>query len=211
MSAPDSCWHCGRPASESLFCAYCNRLQPPALDYFRFFGLEPRLALDPEDLQQRFYQLSRKLHPDRYLAATPTERQYSLEGAAILNDAYRVLRDPVARAEYVLRREGLEEVSPGRRTPPELLQEIFELNEALEEFRQDPEGARQILEQTRGRLADLRRQADAELARLFAEWDQTHQRGALEQIRAVLEGRRYVSKLETQLEEELARVGAHRN
>lgn len=211
MNAQDSCWHCGKPSAQSLFCTYCNRLQPPALDYFRFFGLEPRLNLDPEDLQQRFYSLSRKLHPDRYLAATAAERQYSLEGAAILNDAYRVLRDPVARAEYVLKREGLEEVSPGRRTPSELLQEIFELNEAIEEFRQDPQGARETVEQARQRLGGLRREADAELARLFAEWDETRRRDVLEKVRTVLERRRYVSKLLAQLEEELAHVGADSN
>jgi|YNPBryBLVA2012_1023415.scaffolds.fasta_scaffold00243_15 molecular chaperone HscB len=209
MDAPESCWHCGQPAADSLFCAYCNRLQPPAPDYFRFFGLEPRLALDPEDLQRRYYELSRKLHPDRFLAATAAERQYSLEGTAILNDAYRVLRDPVARAEYLLRREGLEEVSPGRRTPPELLREIFELNEALEAFREDPRAGRAQLDRARERLRALRQQADAELARLFRLWDERRERGRLEEVRGVLERRRYVSKLETQLEEALSDVGAH--
>ncbi len=209
MDAPESCWHCGQPAAESLFCTYCNRLQPPAPDYFRFFGLEPRLELDPEDLQRRYYELSRRLHPDRFLSATPAERRYSLEGTAILNDAYRVLRDPVARAEYLLRREGLEEVSPGRRTPAELLREIFELNEALEAFREDPQAGRAELERTRERLSALREQADAELARLFRLWDERRERRLLEEVRSVLERRRYVSKLQAQLEEALSDVGAH--
>ena len=89
---PENCWHCGHAPESSLFCRYCNSLQRPKPDYYRFLGLERKLHLDPDDLQQRFYRLSRLLHPDRYLRRTATERQYSLEATAILNDAYRTLR-----------------------------------------------------------------------------------------------------------------------
>jgi molecular chaperone HscB len=90
-----SCWQCGEPAAASLFCRYCNTLQRPSPDYFEFLGIERKLSLDPKLLEQRFYQLSRLLHPDRYVRRSATERQHSLEATAILNDAYRVLRDPV--------------------------------------------------------------------------------------------------------------------
>lgn len=208
MNEQPSCWHCGSPVEASVFCAYCNRLQPPTLDYFRFFGLEPRLALDGEDLQRRFYELSRKLHPDRYGQGTPTERQYSLEATAMLNDAYRALRDPVARAEYVLRLEGLSQADPGGRTPPELLEEVFEIHSALEKFRENPQDRRPALEQARVRLTAMRQAADRELAGLFPLWDETQERGVLEQVRGVLERRRFLLKLESQLEEELSHVSA---
>ncbi len=211
MNQPERCWHCGHPVSQSVFCEYCNRIQPPTTDYFRFFGLQPRLNLDPEDLRQRFYTLSRKLHPDRHSQATPREQRYSLEASAVLNDAYRVLRDPVARAEYVLRREGLAETGTARPTPPELLEEIFELNAVLEQFRDDPQAGRPALEQACQRLRLLRRQADDELSALASSWDQCGERRILEQIRDVLERRRFVCRLESQVEEELSRVGAARN
>lgn len=94
-----TCWNCGKPSAESLFCKYCNTLQPPTPNYYEFMGLEHKLNLDLQALQKRFYELSRKVHPDRYYStAGEKERLYSLEASAILNDAYRVLKDPVARA-----------------------------------------------------------------------------------------------------------------
>ena len=104
----DGCWQCGQAPHDSLFCQFCNTLQPPAPDYFRFFGLDRQLSLDPADLQQRYYSLSRLLHPDRFQRGTPNEKRFALDATAILNDAYRTLRDPVARAEYVLKEEGFE-------------------------------------------------------------------------------------------------------
>ncbi len=98
------------------------------MDYFEWFGLAPRLELDAAELEARFYRLSRQLHPDRYLRATPAERARALAASAELNDAYRTLRDPVARAEYVLARAGAAD-GPA---DPELLDEMFELNEERE-------------------------------------------------------------------------------
>ncbi len=207
MTFPEQCWNCGKPAGSPLFCHYCNHLQPPAPDYYRFFGLERRLNLDLDDLRQRFYTLSRRLHPDRFMRATPREREFSLEATAILNDAYRTLRDPVARAEYMLREEGFES---GRQNssgaPPELLDEVFELNMLLEEWRSGETGARPQLEEAHGRLAGLRAEADAELQRLFEQYDQARDRGVLAVIRGLLNRRRYVHNLELQVEKELADV-----
>jgi len=157
-----------------------------APDYFQFFGTEPKLSLDLADLEQRFYRLSRELHPDRFTRAAPAERERSLEASAILNDAYRTLRDPIARAEYVLKRLGLE--ADSKQVPPELLEEVFALNEALEE------GNAGQLEAGRARFQALRAQADAELQDLFAKFD-AGDSAAARQIRAVLNKRRYISNL----------------
>ena len=128
----EECWQCGHPSEHSLFCQFCDSLQRPSADYFKFLGMRPKLSLDAAALQKRFYDLSRLLHPDRYTRKSATERQYSLEATAILNDAYRVLRDPVSRAEYVLKQSGFESSEPRSRSiAPELIEEVFELNMAL--------------------------------------------------------------------------------
>jgi molecular chaperone HscB len=145
-----SCWSCGDMRA-AHFCASCGKVQPPALvDYFTFFGLPRKLKLDGEALEKDFYELSRKLHPDLSARASVNEQEWSLEQSSLLNDAYRTLRDPIKRTEYLLHLEGveLEEQSKSatekaRATgetkkqivPPDLLEEVFELNMQLEELR----------------------------------------------------------------------------
>jgi molecular chaperone HscB len=133
------------------FCESCGKVQPPVpVDYFTFFGLPPKLNLDVVKLEKDFYDLSRRLHPDLNARAGGQEQEWSLEKSSMLNDAYRTLRDPIKRTEYLLHLEGiaLEEQSKSateqaRATgeikkqivPPDLLEEVFELNMQLEELR----------------------------------------------------------------------------
>jgi len=133
------------------FCESCGKVQPPVpVDYFSFFGLPRKLNLDVAALEKDFYLLSRKLHPDLNAQAGSQEREWALEQSSLLNDAYRTLKDPIKRTEYLLRLEGveLEEQSKSateqaRATgeikkqivPPDLLEEVFELNMQLEELR----------------------------------------------------------------------------
>ena len=107
------------------------------MDYFEVFGLPRRLGLDAAELQRRFYELSRRTHPDFHQTATAEEQARMLETSARLNAAYRALRDPIARVEYLVRleegrdtKEGAGEKPPA---PPALLAEMFEIQEALEE------------------------------------------------------------------------------
>jgi len=83
-------------------------------DYFAFFGLPQKLTLSTSDLQTRFYSLSRQFHPDRFARRAPAEQEYALNATAFLNDAYRVLRDPIQRAEYLLAAKGFDTASNGR-------------------------------------------------------------------------------------------------
>jgi molecular chaperone HscB len=208
-----ACWRCGHdapqePDAASLFCQFCNSLQRPVVDYYAFFGFEKSLSLDLDELQRRYYALSRQLHPDRYTRAAETERNYSLEATSILNDGFRTLRDPVRRAEYILKESGLE--APAERSknvPPELLQEVFELNEALDELRSGDDSALPQLTAARGRFLELQRALDAELDAQFKLHDATprDQRAAvLGQVRTRLDRRRYLSNLIQEVDKELA-------
>ncbi len=162
------------------------------MKYYEALGLEPKLALDPDDLKKRFYDRSRQWHPDRFSRASSEEKQRSEEMTAVLNDAFRALRDPVTRVEYFLRESGLE---LSKDAPPELLEEVFELNMALEELRGGDESARPQLAAARERFAGMLGDADANLSGLFTHYDEGPDQGLLDQIRAVLNRRKYVSNL----------------
>ena len=198
------CWHCGAAAEISLFCRFCNSLQQPRPDYYRFFSLEKKFHLNVAELERRFYSLSRELHPDLFFRSMPREREYSLEATAILNDAYRTLRYPVLRAEYLLQELGEEPAEREREAaPPELLEEIFEVNELLEESRAGQRSAPQLRE-THARFTALRAEADQQLAGLYSRHDATGDRAVLREIRGALGRRRYLHNLIQQIERELA-------
>lgn len=198
-----TCWQCGQPA-DGLFCAGCNALQKPPADYYRFFDIPETLSIDTAALQSRFYELSRRLHPDRYGRKAATERQYSEEATSILNDAWRTLRDPIKRAGYVLSRNGLDLAEQrSKNVPPELLEEVFELNMALEELRTGDESARPQLEDARRKFRGMLEESGAQLETAFAEHDRNPGRPALEAIRGILNRRRYIQNLTDEVEKEL--------
>lgn len=204
MEKITSCWSCGKSVEEVHFCNSCRSLQPPTTNYFEFFGLEPALDIDLADLERRFYTLSRRLHPDVYFRRSEQERQYSLDASSILNDAYRVLRNPVSRAEYLLKQEGFDiGEQKSKNVPSELLEEVFELNESLEELREGDESARPALEQAERRFLEKREAIDRELLSRFREYDRTGDRGVLSEIRAILNRRQYVRNLIEEVEKEL--------
>lgn len=148
--ATSTCWSCGQMRA-AHFCSACGKVQPPVpVDYFTFFGLPRKLNIDTAALEREFYELSRKLHPDLYMRTESQEQEWSLQQSSLLNDAYRTLKDPIKRTQYLLRLEGveLEEQSKtatdrARETgqvkkqvvPPDLLEEVFEFNMQLEELR----------------------------------------------------------------------------
>lgn len=170
------------------------------MQYYEALGLEPKLALDAEDLKRRFYDRSRQWHPDKFSRAPAEDRQRALDMTATLNDAFRTLRDPVKRAEYFLKQNGME---PSNNAPPELLEEVFELNMALEEIRGGDDSARTQLEAARERFVAMRARIDAGLADLFAHYDSGAGREALEEMRGALDRRRYVSNLLRDADKEL--------
>lgn len=191
-----SCWQCSASTGGQLFCPACKALQSPPRDYFEFFSIPLNLALDAEDLQKRFYVLSRQLHPDRFTRKPAIEQRNSLEASSILNDGFRVLRDPVLRAEYVLSANGLELAEQrSKNVPPELLEEVFELNMALEELRSGDRDAKPSIEKAGRDFEAMLESTDSNLSGLFAEWDRTRDRPVLDKIRGVLNRRKYIQNL----------------
>jgi len=168
-----TCWKCqAAVAPEDLSCPSCRALQPevPGADLFAALGLARGYDLDPEDLERRYRERSRLLHPDRFARATPRERRLSLERTTRLNDAYRTLREPRPRAVYLLKLLGCDPVAEARTShDPEFLEEQLEIREELALARAGGDSAalERIAARARGRLLAL----EAEVARLFAEAD----------------------------------------
>lgn len=199
-----NCWNCGGIVSfssggvstASRFCEACKALQPPAHDYYQFFDMPRQLAVDVKDLEKRFYALSRQLHPDLFSRKGAREQEYALEASAVLNDAYRTLKDPIARALYVLKQDGFDIAEQGTKdVPPELLEEVFDLNMALEELRGGDEDARAQLQSARRRFEGMRDEIDDAMRTQFEEWDRGHDRAALDAVRSQLNRRKYITNL----------------
>jgi molecular chaperone HscB len=200
-----SCWNCGQPAGEALFCPSCHALQPPPADYYALLGIPRKLNLSPDALQQRFYELSRLLHPDRFIRKPEEERRYSLDASSVLNDAYRALKNPVTRAEYFLKQEGFDiGEQRGKDVPPELLEEVFELNMALEEMRAGEESARPQIEAALRTFSGMLEESGTQLQSLFEGYDAVPEREKLAQIRGVLNRRKYIQNLVNEATQALA-------
>jgi molecular chaperone HscB len=160
--------------------------------YFAIFSLPPHLVVDTPALEKSFYALSRRLHPDRFASRPAAEQEAALAESSRLNDAYRTLKDPIARTEYLLKLEGveLEEQSsaataqaraagtPKKQVVPEdLLEEAFELNMQLEEMRaakkmgEDDPQLRKDLTAAKSDFDAKLAATDADLATLHTQWD----------------------------------------
>jgi len=148
------------------------------VDHFEVFGLPRQLGLDAAELQRKFYELSRRVHPDFHQGAPPERQVEILEASARLNAAYRALRDPLARIEYLVRleegRDTREGVTVKPKAPPELLEEMFEIQEALQEAKSSglEAGAKETLSAQRDRLRERYDQEESRLrGPLSQAWD----------------------------------------
>jgi molecular chaperone HscB len=188
-------------------------------DFFEFLGVPRRLNLDMTLLERRFRDLSREYHPDYFYNAQPGERLAALERSSHLNDAYRTLRNPVSRIEYLLRLEGLElapraggDGSGAPKVPPALLEEVFTLNEQLDEIRElresgeDPDGLRGRLEEARRPIEQKRDEHERELQELSARWDASQDRATLEALRERMLERNYINNLLATIDREAEAV-----
>jgi len=189
------------------------------LDYFAIFGMPRKLWIEMSELEQKFLQMSWKLHPDNFVNATEQERELSLKRSSELNDAYRTLRDPIARVEYLLGIEGeRKEGEKKQQAPPELLEEVFELNESLEELRearasgQDLTGLQARLETAEKSFQEKLGEVDAELQSAAREWDATltvdsaARKKVMARLNELLNRRSYIRNLVTNVAKELGEV-----
>jgi molecular chaperone HscB len=160
------CWSCEKDAGTGVLCGSCGALQPPdaAADHFAVLGVARRYELDVGELEARYKDLSRKVHPDRFARADPRARRASLQRTVQLNEAWRTLKDPVRRAEYLLELAGGRKMASAgsvgseddRAVPPALLMEALERREELADARMagDHARVRRLGEATRARVAD---------------------------------------------------------
>jgi molecular chaperone HscB len=161
-------------------------------NYFEVFSRPRKLNVDTAALEKAFYAQSRKLHPDRFAAKSAAEQEAALQQASQLNDAYRTLKEPIARTEYLLSLEGVQMEEQSRAAtdlaranntakkqvaPPELLEEAFELNMQLEEMRMnkkmgeaDPQLAKD-LHAAKTNFEGMLAGSQAELEKLWTAWD----------------------------------------
>ncbi|SDF82542.1 Fe-S protein assembly co-chaperone HscB [Terriglobus roseus] len=162
------------------------------MTYFEVFSLPTKLALDTASLEKSFYKLSREFHPDRFASKSAEEQAEATEKSSLLNDAYRTLRDPIRRTEYLLELEGIEleeqsvKATESARAsgtekkqivPPDLLEEAFELNMQLEEMKMakqmgddDPQ-LRKDLEAAKSNFTAMLDDSQKQLEALWTKWD----------------------------------------
>jgi molecular chaperone HscB len=217
---PLVCWNCQERALGTHFCPSCGKLLQLSrgVDYFALFEKPRKLWIEMDGLEKKFLQLSWKLHPDNFVNATERERELSLEKSSQLNDAYRVLRDPVARVEYLLEIEGArKEGEHKQQAPPELLEEVFELNESLDELREaksaggDLAALKSRLEAAQKNFQEKLGEVDAQLQSAAREWDTAVDAGAddaarkkiMRRLNELLNRRSYIRNLVTNVQKEL--------
>jgi molecular chaperone HscB len=188
------------------------------LDHFSLFGLPRKLWIEMNTLEQKFLQLSWKLHPDNFVNASAEEQELSLKRSSEMNDAYRVLRDPVGRVEYLLEIEGTrKEGEQKQQAPPELLEEVFELNESLDELREaksiggDLASLKSKLQSAQqnfqGKLGDV----DSQLQAAAKQWDaaldanaaDADRKAIMVRLNELLNRRSYVRNLVNNVQKEL--------
>lgn len=137
-------------------------------DFFELFGLEPRFAVDLDRLEQAYLEMQGRVHPDRFAHLSDAEKRLSMQWATRANEAFRTLKSPLARGQYLLELKG---VDPAFETntamSAEFLMEQMEWREALEEAREAADEdvlddlARRIRRDTKGLVEQLEAEFDA--------------------------------------------------
>src|SRR5229473_2022445 len=218
--SPLVCWSCHERTIGTHFCASCGKMLqvPEKSDYFAMFEIPRKLWIEMGALEKKFLQLSWKLHPDNYVNASPEEREISLKRSSELNDAYRTLREPVARVEYLLAIEGARvEGKNKQQAPPELLEEVFELNESLDELREaktsagDTTALKHKLESAQKNFQGKLEEVDAQLQKKARQWDaaidasssDTDRKAIMVRLNELLNRRSYIRNLVTNVQKEL--------
>jgi len=199
------CWNCKTDVGFQHFCNTCIKIQPTpsSEDYFSFFELPKKLSIDAKALQTKFYELSKKLHPDSYQQATEQEKQIALEKSSILNKAYEIVKDPWLRAGYMLDVENFSKKNMDQKTPPELLAEMFEIQEhvdTIKEAKRSPISEEELklierdLNESLGEVQSKIKIIESKLQSVFKEWDadsSNHEKLALE-IQKLIHERKYL-------------------
>ena len=206
------CINCGKPAADQLACPGCGVVQPVEreADFFSLFALSRKLAIDLEDLERRYYALSRRLHPDLFHDRPPAEQAASLRATALVTRAYRTLKDPAQRGLYWLSLHGDSLGRDNERVPPELAALVFDVQERLEELRRARQAGRGSAEEEgvrtmHTRLREQLRGYQERLRQNFERSDRASGDGAplLAETKSILSELHYLRTLVRDVEKEL--------
>lgn len=181
------CWSCGAERGDAAFCTTCNEIQPVSdrVDYFSTLGLERRMRQDRDAIEKGFREASRDVHPDRFGTASAVARKIALARTEKVNHAYRTLKDPQARAEYLMKLEGVDVAGEHKRTEdPAFLMEMLELQESVDQKNEDE------LEALHG---DMKKRFDEHLGALEGHFDRGE--GSREDAVRSLDELRYLKRL----------------
>ncbi|WVZ49800.1 hypothetical protein U9M48_001126 [Paspalum notatum var. saurae] len=147
-----ACWSCGATGA-FLSCGACGSVQPvdPAVDYFQIFGLKREYNIQGNNLEGKYKDWQKKLHPDLVHSKSEKERGFAAEQSALVIDAYRTLSNPLSRALYLLKLEGIHVDEEKTINDPELLMEMMEMREAVSDA-SDSQTLEKIQSQIKGKL-----------------------------------------------------------
>ncbi len=209
------CWRCQDEHIPQVFCPACEALQPlpPDIDYFTVFGLARDPMLDEQALANTYYDLSRQLHPDLHQTGPAEEQEASLQNTAVLNRAYRTLRDPVQRGQYWLELNGEQLGKENNKVPPDLALLVFEVQEQLAAVRKAQStgtddaqaGLKSELTQVWDDLDDRMRGLQQKLATNFSKWRQADDASEfLSELKRVLSEMAYLRTLTRDVEKALS-------
>ena len=176
------------------------------MNYFEVFDLPKILEIDPGRLEKKFHELSRKYHPDYFTTGSAEDKQKALDMTSLLNDAYRTLRHPVRRVEYLLELEGFK--ADGSKVPKSFLMEMFDINEQVEEARSGSASPEQIAA-VRSDIESRAARFDTQIKAASAEWDrlvsnhaaESELKAQLSKLTEILSESSYIRNLERDLEE----------
>ena len=209
------CWRCQDEHTPQVFCPACEALQPlpPDIDYFTVFGLARDPLLDGQALASTYYALSRQLHPDLHQTGTAEEQEASLQNTAVVNRAYRTLRDPVQRGQYWLELNGEQLGKENNKVPPDLALLVFEVQERLAAVREASTtgpsdalgGLKAELTQVRDDLDERMQGLQQKLTANFSKWEQANSLSELlSELKRVLSDMAYLRTLTRDVEKSLS-------
>ncbi|MES9861895.1 MAG: co-chaperone HscB [Candidatus Thiodiazotropha sp. 4PDIVS1] len=165
-------------------------------NYFDLFGLPVGFIVDATSLADRYRDLQRVVHPDRYANGTEQERRLSVQGASLINEAFETLKDPVARAAYLLSLHGIEMDAQNESTHDmAFLMQQMELREELESLREASGPYESLLDLS----SRINKQITDLVAQMAVQFE-TPCDEQLEEARETLRKMRFLQKLRTEIE-----------
>ncbi len=204
------CPHCGRESIPADFCSECGRILPvsEAQSHYQVLGYDQEtLSVDLSDLEKRLFTLSKKFHPDRFASRSSLEQQFSHDRSSAINNAYRILKDPITRAKYIVEKElgSIEEKSA--KVPIEMADFFFEIDDILDTIREcDGKPDASAVQEVQNAERDLNAKGkglEADLQQQFAKYDQSHDRQIVEKMKEILSERSYIKSFLRQIDSTL--------